>query len=124
MVQIVNQWTAKIQAAWNKTLESIIEVGLLLKAAKADLPHGEFLAMTRRQLPFGPRHAQRLMSIADNPRISNATRVSHLPCSVGTLYQLSKLPPEQFDALLADGKIHPEMRRDDVASLNYRRQLE
>jgi hypothetical protein len=39
----------------------MIQTGKLLIEAKAKWKHGEFVAMLRSDLPFGPRTAQRLM---------------------------------------------------------------
>ena len=48
--------------------------------------------MVEGHLPFGERTAQRLVTIANDPRLSNATHVSHLPQSWYTLYELTKVP--------------------------------
>ena len=66
-------WAARITAATRKTVEAMIETGRLLLEAKESLGHGEFLAMVRADLPFGPRTAQRLMGIARNQRLANAS---------------------------------------------------
>jgi hypothetical protein len=96
-----NTWAAQIRAAWQSSLDGILEAGRLLIAAKAALAHGEFLAMVESDLPFGPRTAQRLMAIADDPRLTNATHVSLLPPNWGTLYELTKLD-DAVKAFVAD----------------------
>jgi hypothetical protein len=50
-------------------------------------------------LPFSERTAQRLMSIASDPRLSNPTHVSVLPNSWGTLYELTKLTDEALQGI-------------------------
>ena len=75
--------------------------------AKEALPHGEFTAMVENQLPFESRTAQRLMAIAADARLANPTRVSLLPPSWGTLYQLSRIEPEVLEAKIKDGTIVP-----------------
>lgn len=55
--------------------------GTLLVEAKTALPHGDFQAMVESELPFGQRTAQRLMAMAGDERITNATHGSHLPPS-------------------------------------------
>jgi len=44
------QWAARISAAWQKSVDSIIETGRLLLAAKADpkMQHGEWGTMVER----------------------------------------------------------------------------
>lgn len=111
-------WIERITAAWRSSLEGVLETGRLLIEAKAALAHGEFLPMIENDLPFGRRTAHRLMAIAQDSRLSNGTHASHLPPSWYTLYELTKLPDEQFEAKLANGEIHPEMQRKDVAGIN------
>jgi N6-adenosine-specific RNA methylase IME4 len=107
-------WAARIEAAWRKSVEAFLETGALLVEAKAALRHGAFLAMIESDLPFGARMAQMLMAIARNPRLVNAKHISLLPPHVGTLYQLTKLSDQQFEAKLAAGDIHSEMERREL----------
>src|ERR1043165_7534490 len=102
----------RISSCWRKTFEAIVEAGQWLIRAKAKLDHGEFQPMIESQLPFGPRTAQKLMAIAqDNRMVANATHASLLPPRYDTLYELTKLDNETFEARLADGTIRPDMER-------------
>ena len=114
------QWAARIAGAWRKSVEAILEAGRLLIEAKAALPHGAFADMIESDLPFGARMAQMLMAIARNPRLVNAKHVSLLPPHVGTLYELTKLTEDEFEAKLATGQIHPELERRDVVVAEMR----
>jgi N6-adenosine-specific RNA methylase IME4 len=98
-----------------QTRDGIFAVGTLLLEAKQDLPHGEFIAMIKDQLPFGPRHAQRLMRIAEDPRLTKATYQSHLPACMSTLHDLSKLNDAVFEEMLGKGVINSAMRQKDIA---------
>lgn len=73
-------YAAKINAAWQKSLEGILEAGRELIAAKADpdLPHGEFEAMIGSDLLFGASTAQRLMKIARKQQEARAMRTAEL----------------------------------------------
>ena len=93
-------FAARIIAAVARTIEAIYAVGDELLAAKAALPHGEFLAMRRRDLPFGERQAQRYMAIAQHDGLRNPTFRSLLPASVTLLYQLSRIEPDELMPLL------------------------
>jgi len=110
-----HRWAERIAAAWQASLAGIFEAGRLLIAAKADLGHGEFEQMIETELPFKPSTAQRLMIIARDQRLSNPAHGQLFPPSWRTLYELTKLPDEEFEAKIADGSIHPEMQRKDVA---------
>lgn len=107
-------WAALIAGAWRKSAEAFLETGRRLAEAKADLPHGAFLAMIENDLPFGARMAQMMMAIARNPRLANAKHISHLPPHVATLYQLTKISDERFEAMSAAGDIRPELERREL----------
>lgn len=108
------QWAARISAAWQQSVTSIIETGRLLTEAKAALDHGEWLPMVQSDLPFQRNTAQRLMKIAADSRLANRAHVPLLPPSWGTLYELTKLDDDTFDQKVRDGTINPEMQRKDV----------
>jgi protein gp37 len=76
--------------------------------------------MIENDLPFKPSTAQRLMKIAADERLSNAAHGQFLPPSWRTLYELTKLPDDVFEAKLKSGEIHPEMQRKDAVSENRR----
>src|SRR5690242_16827099 len=93
-VRTRGDFVALIGATYGKTVEGFVEIGRLLNQAKAELAHGEFLDMVERDLPFGPRTANKLMAIGTHATVSNKTHESHLPAAWSTLYEISRLPPE------------------------------
>jgi len=111
------EFSAKIRAMWRALLSHIIGVGTLLIEAKDELPHGHWLILVKKELPFGEREAQRLMAIAKDQRLTNATHAPHLPPYWTTLYVLHKLSDSAFQAALNSGKIHPGMERADAEAL-------
>jgi hypothetical protein len=127
-------FVAKINAAWQKSVESIIETGLLLIEARDALGYGQWGSMfatapltrgagrlSTGKVNFSERTAQRLMTIAKHPVLSNPTHVSHLPASWGTLYELTTIPIREMERLIASGVIHPDLRRRDVRYLDCAR---
>jgi hypothetical protein len=114
------QWAARISAAWQKSVDSIIDTGHLLLAAKADpkMQHGEWGTMVESDLPFNRHTAHKLMQIAGDKRLTNVSQGKHLPPSWTTLYELTKLDDATFDQKLRDGSINPDMQRKDVARAN------
>jgi len=113
----VPEFAARITACCRRTVETIIETGRLLIAAKEQLAHGEFEHMVESELPFGPRTARMLMAIASDPRLTNRNHGSALPTTWRTLYELTRLDDVTFQARLADGTIRPDMERQDVAAV-------
>lgn len=97
-------YAARINAAYKRTVEGIIEIGKTLIEAKDALPHGQFQAMIKADLPFGPRQAEKYLAIARHPLLSNANSNSHLtlPSSVSTLYELSRFEPDELAAAMRE----------------------
>lgn len=113
-----------INCEWGKSVTAIVDVGKALAQAKRLCEHGEFLRLFKghdnavsEPVPFSERTAERLMSIAMHPVISNPTHVSDLPQSWGTLYELTKLDDEQIVAGIKAGEITPDMTRAQASAL-------
>lgn len=115
----------KIKAAWQKAVTSIIETGRLLIEAKKKLPPGVYGSMfgairsahTEPLVPFSKRTAERLMRIASHKVLRDATHVSRLPPSWGTLYVLSAIQPKRLKQLIEQGKVDADMTRKDATRL-------
>ena len=112
-----------ISRAWQKLATDVLEIGRCLLQAKVELSHGEFTRMVRGELPFGPRTAQRLMFIANNPTLSNPTHASLLPTSWTTLYELARLPEHVLIKALEDGTIRTDLPRHAVSQLKWEAEL-
>lgn len=117
-------WAPRISAQLRKSVESIIEAGRLLIEAKAACEHGEFLRLFRDHdnhvqdcLPIGADSGQRLMAIAKCDAITKAEHVRYLPCSWGTLYELTRLPEPDLINAIESGRVTPELKRSDVRKL-------
>ena len=110
-------WAARIGEVWGGALVAVLATGQALIEAKDALAHGEFEAMVEADLPFGTSTARRLMKIANNGRLSNRAHGHVLPPSWRTLYELSKLDGATFDRALAEGRIRPDMERQQAVVL-------
>lgn len=111
------KWVERINAAWRESLPSIFETGNLLESAKAELIRGEWTVMVKEELPFSRMTAHMLMAIALNDNLRNVNHGLHLPVSWRTLYELTKLTDEQFEAGIKSRAINPKMERKDVNEL-------
>src|SRR4051812_26189829 len=103
---IANPWTARINDAYQKTVEAVFEIGRLLIQARDDLPDGEFQRMVARDLPFKARWARMYMEVARSPFLSKRQYTAVLPSSVETLALLGKLSEQEFTRRMAAGEIH------------------
>lgn len=113
-------WALRINAAWRRSLEAVIETGRLLIDAKAQLRHGQWQSLIDTQLDFSSDTAQRLMAIARDQRLSNPAHVRFLPRSYSTLHELTKLSDEQFSRGIEEKIINPDMERREVERLRPR----
>jgi len=111
------KYAQRITACQRKSVESIIECGRLLIAAKDELKHGEFLKMIENNLPFKRSTAQALMKIAADRRIAKYQHAGCLPAHWPTLVKLTQLPGAAFEARIADGTIHPGLERRPAVEL-------
>ena len=105
------KYARRITACQRKSVDSIIECGRLLIAAKDELKHGQFLKMIENNLPFKRSTAQAFMKIASDGRITKYQHAGCLPASWSTLVKLIQLPDAAFEARIADGTIHPGLER-------------
>jgi hypothetical protein len=111
------EYGERITLTWRRTVRNVIKTGKLLLEAKERLEHGYFTQMIESKLPFGPRTAEKLMRIAEHPVLSNPTHESVLPPSYATLYEMTKLPHDQLEEMLANGTITYDTERREVAKL-------
>jgi Protein of unknown function (DUF3102) len=105
------KYAQRITACQRKSIQSIVECGRLLIAAKDELKHGEFLKMIDNNLPFKRSSAQALMKIAADRRITKYQHAGCLPAHWSTLIKVIQLPDAAFEARIADGTIHPGLER-------------
>jgi N6-adenosine-specific RNA methylase IME4 len=111
-------WARRINEAWDAGVAAIFKTGQRLIEAKADpdLPHGQFEAMVTEDLRFSASTGQRLMKVARDRKLANPAHGPLLPPSWRTLYEITKLTSEQFQALLDDGTIRPDVERDVIVA--------
>lgn len=111
-----DEWAALIKADLGRAVESIVAAGRHLIEAQAAVNYGEWLPLVEK-IGISSSTAERLMSIARNPVLTNSAHAPNLPTSRETLYRLSKLEPDVLEPAIADGSVTPDMNRDDAAAL-------
>ena len=88
-------WAARIAPHLTAAADAIVAAGRELIEAKAAVPHGAFGACVEL-LGLTPSTARKFMAIANNPAITNRSQGSDLPGSWTTLYELSRLDPDEL----------------------------
>ena len=106
----VERWIQTINDSLRNSAGWLILTGQNLIKAKEELGHGNWLAMFGAgKLKFSVRTAQRLMEIAANQVLANATSWSYLPPTCSVLNHLSHLNPQALQKGIQEGTIHPAM---------------
>ena len=100
-----HEWAEVINDDWRRSIESIIQTGRDLIAAKEDLPNGEFGKMIKEDLTFGINTADQLMRIALHPVIAESPPAGILPPSWAVLSELLSLKKEDFESAQSHGLI-------------------
>ena len=109
------EWRTRIELAWQKSVQSVIEVGNLVKQAKEQL--GVSYSLLETELPFSSTVAAFLIKIAENPVLSNPSYHSRLPNGYNTLYYLASVDEEQLVQQIESGEITPNFTLASAKSL-------
>jgi N6-adenosine-specific RNA methylase IME4 len=109
-------WAGRVRASMRKTFTGVLETGKILIQARAELSHRQWLPMLTKA-GLKPRTAQVWMGVACNPRFANANPDSLLPPCVTTLNEISRLPEDLYQGLLADGTINPTVSRAAIKAI-------
>ncbi len=121
----VERWIAELNGAHQCGVAWKIQIGVLLLKAKAELAHGQWIAMFEsRKLRFGLRTAEMLMEIARHPSFQDSNNFANLPSCWTTLHVLSKLSSEMLQSAIATGAVHPELSLAQARNLVRRAQAE
>ncbi len=102
---------ARIAKAWLRGVKGILDAGALLAKTRGELADDQWTELVVL-LPFGPRHASRLVRIGKCDLLR--THVSFMPSDIFTLDRLAALSPERFAELLEADAINPSMDRGDL----------
>lgn len=109
-------YQAEISRLWADAQRRFVEIGRRLNEAKERLPHGEFLPMLARDLPFSRSVANRLMAVAA-AMDEGVVPPRALPTSYSVAYEVVTLPREKIQQAIEAGQIHPNMTRAEALAL-------
>jgi hypothetical protein len=97
----LSELTVRFRNALKKSVEGIVEAGLVLIQAKSELEHGQFIDWVVNELRFGTRKvgvrdadirkAELLMFLTRNEVISKSCHWHDFPPSPRTLWELTQL---------------------------------
>jgi hypothetical protein len=111
----VDQWRVRIAAAWQRTVESVVEVGRLINESRDQL--GATYALLETELPFSSTVAAFLSKIAKNPVLSDPANFAKLPSGINTLYHLTFIEEEELRKQIEHGEISPDFTLNEAKAL-------
>lgn len=118
-------WVKTLNEHIGWTAQSLVELGKLFLEAKSKLGHGDWQRLfDGGRLRFSLRWAQKLMQVAKNAALSNATNSALLPSSPDALSILARLEPEIIQQGIDDGNVHAEMTINQAKDFAARQQNE
>jgi len=112
----VKDYVKRITNAWQKAVDGILAVATLLKEAEDTLNPVEQMDLNG-ELPFSLSTKDKLLSIAGDNRLNNPTYRKYLPPHWTTLYEMTQLDDQTFQAGISDGLITPAVERRTILEL-------
>lgn len=95
-VALVNNFVNEIRGHYQKTVNSIFEIGEALKRARHELDRDDYNSMCENKLPFGPRTADRYIQVASDERLRDEQLTMRLPASYATLAEIAGMDDDKF----------------------------
>jgi hypothetical protein len=109
-----DEFRTEITNAWEGIEKRFVLIGQYLIQAKGKLPHGEYLEMVDKDLPFTRTAAYRMKMVAE--AISNGRLIeSELPSNYTILYEFASLTDAELQAARDRHLVRPDVRRQEVA---------
>jgi len=109
----------KITNHMKNTVENYVEIGRLLNNEKNN--QKKTLKELYARLGFSKSRAERFMKIANDSRLIDEKNQQVLPASWSTLFVISGMDDDEFQAAIDDGTINPSVTRNQM--ITYRREL-
>ena len=115
-VALILPYKTKILEYWNKSRDSIIEVGHQLNNAKFDksISKEMYQHLVEVECGFSIGTADKLIAVAKSHRITSSQYQDSLPISYGTLYEIATMKDDVFESAIKDKVIHPDCLRKDI----------
>lgn len=106
-VERITYYTAEIRGYLHRSVEAVVQAGMALVDAKAELARGSWTPLLA-EIGINPRTAQVLMQVAQHPVLSNPQMSALLPSSWSTMAELVRAEPDTLQGWIDDGSLTPE----------------
>jgi hypothetical protein len=119
-VKTLDDFKTRIGPSWHRSVEGVIETGLLWAQAKKKLNRDQLVEL-KTTTKFSDPTVSRLICIAKDPRFTNPKYRGVLPNSYGTLYELTHLRDAEFEAAFKEGVLRPDVHREEIIAFKEKR---
>jgi hypothetical protein len=113
----IEEYRRRIQSSYKKTVEDFLELGAVCRDAADHLSKSEVETLLQSDMPINESTFWKFVTIGRDQRLPSIA--GSLPSNT-TIYEVSQLTEEQFEQAVASQKIHPKVRREDIAALRKR----
>ena len=110
---LISLYAVKINGSWHKAKHEILETARYCSDAQRELD-ASGKAELMAKLPFGAPTFSKLATIGNNPKFREPKFRKLLPSHYSIMYELAILDPEDLDAAVAAGLVHPDCRRTEI----------
>jgi hypothetical protein len=114
----IEEYRRRIQSSYKKTVEDFLELGAVCRDAAANLSKSEVETLLQSNMPINEFTFWKFVTIGRDQRLPGIA--GRLPPRFTTIYEVGQLTEEQFEQAVASQKIHPKVRREDIAALRKR----
>jgi hypothetical protein len=114
----IEEYRRRIRSSWKKTVEDFLELGAVCRDAADHLSKSEVETLLQSDMPINESTFWKFVTIGRDQRLPGIA--GKLPSKFTTIYEVSQLTEEQFEQAVASQKIHPKVRREDIAALRKR----
>jgi hypothetical protein len=114
----IEEYRRRIRSSWKKTVEDFLELGAVCRDAADHLSKSEVETLLLSDMPINESTFWKFVTIGRDERLPGIA--GSLPPKFTTIYEVSQLTDEQFEQAVASQKIHPKVRREDIAALRKR----
>jgi len=116
----VDDYVREISRLWSDAQRKLLVIGRYLVQAKAALEHGEYEDLVRDKLPFTPRTAHRLRTVAEAIDVGTLP-ADRAPRDYTAAYVLARLDPAERHQAEAQGLVRADVSRREVEA--FKRQI-
>lgn len=114
-MSVLKEYIVKLEGLRSNSALSIIEIGALLVEAKKKLSDSEYIEFLSETKYSNKKSTLRKWNVIGNSSVRLSHYINLLPCNWTTIYKIASLKASEFDQLIKDQLIHPEITAKEIS---------